>query len=392
VIEYAPLKSVVDVQMGTAPPGESYNETGAGMPMIAGAGDYGVDFPSPKKWTTAPTRVASKGDLIVCVRATIGDINWADKEYCLGRGVAGVRAKPGIADIGYLAHYINAKKNELTKLGTGSTFLAIRRADLEEFPVPLPPLEEQKRIAAILDKADAIRRKRLQAIELADQFLRSVFLDMFGDPVTNPKGWNVRALNDLVAGKLQNGAYYPQDKYSESGVEMVHMGDAFYDYIQRGPLKRVLASEKDIEKYKLTSEDLLISRRSLTYEGAAKPSLIAESDEPLMFESSMIRVTPNPQLVCVRYLFHYLSDQAVKNHLVRPYVTGATIKGISQKNLEQVQVMLPPVELQEKFLQIAKGVELKAAKLKHASLIHENLAQALSQQAFKGQLSQSKAA
>ncbi|MDW2018839.1 restriction endonuclease subunit S [Vibrio sp. 704] len=69
---------------------------------------------------------------------------------------------------------------------------------LKQIEIPLPPLEEQKRIAAILDKADAIRQKRKQAIDLADEFLRSVFLDMFGDPVTNPKGWEVKPLRDVV--------------------------------------------------------------------------------------------------------------------------------------------------------------------------------------------------
>ena len=211
-----PLGEVADLAMGSAPPGHSYNNNGQGLPMIAGAGDYGEKFPNPKKWTTSPTRVTEIGDLIVCVRATIGDLNWADKKYCLGRGVAGLRPKKGKLDINFAAHYINAKKNDLEKLGTGSTFLAIRRADLENFPIPLPPLPEQKRIAAILDKADAIRRKRQQAIQLADEFLRATFLDMFGDPVTNPKGWEVQPLENLVnfkTGKLDSNAAVVDGRY-----------------------------------------------------------------------------------------------------------------------------------------------------------------------------------
>lgn len=159
--------------------------------------------------------------------------------------------------------------------------------------IPLPRLPEQKRIAAILNKADNIRQKREQAIKLADDFVHATFLNMFGDPVENPKGWKVKPLISLVVGKLQNGAYFPKDKYSKDGVEMVHIADAFYDIIQPGSLKRVRASDADIAKYSLTHEDLIISRRSLNYEGAAKPSLIPQLDEPLIFESSMIRIIPD---------------------------------------------------------------------------------------------------
>ena len=148
-------------------------------------------------------------------------------------------------DSNYLWHFIQANKNKLASKGTGSTFKQVNSSHIKEWEIPLPPLKEQKRIAAILDKADNLRRKRQQA----DEFLRAVFLDMFGDPVTNPKGWDEVSLVSLVSSKLQNGAYYPKEKYSNKGVEMVHMGDAFYDVIDRGNLKRVLASESDIEKY-----------------------------------------------------------------------------------------------------------------------------------------------
>ncbi len=256
---------------------------------------------------------------------------------------------------------------------------------LKQLEIPLPPLEEQKRIAAILDKADAIRQKRKQAIDLADEFLRSVFLDMFGDPVTNPKGWNTSTLDELVIGKFQNGAYFPKEQYSMEGVEIVHMSDAFYDYVPRGSMKRVIVGDADLKKYEVNHRDILISRRSLNYEGAAKPSLIEASDAPLLFESSLIRVTPNPKLVNKLYLFSYLSNEIVKEHKIRKYVTGATIKGISQKNLEKVEVLVPPVESQQKFAQIFIKTEKMKTQL-HQPLLNRDLFESLSQKAFSGQL------
>ena len=266
----------------------------------------------------------------------------------------------------------------------GGLQINLGKNDLLCVEIPLPPLGEQKRIAAILDKADAIRRKRQQAIQLADDFLRSVFLDMFGDPVTNPKGWEVKTVIDVSGSKLQNGAYYPKDMYNSAGTEMVHMGDAFYDYVPRGKMKRVLVPDKDLQKYCFTSNDILISRRSLNYEGAAKPSLISESEDNLIFESSLIRLSPDQNIIDRLYLFSYLSNEKVKKHKVRQYVTGATIKGISQKNLEKVNIVLPPLDLQKKYAQIFRKVET----LKNSFSYYEQnkLFESLSQKAFAGEL------
>lgn len=209
---------------------------------------------------------------------------------------------------------------------------------------------------------------------------------MFGDPVTNPKGWEDRPLSELISVPLQNGAYYPKEHYVDSGIEMVHMSDAFYDVVQRGSLKRVEVPAKDVEKYALTEDDILISRRSLNLEGAAKPSLIPISDEPLVFESSMIRVTPNQSLLLPRYLFAFLSHPLVKASRVFPYVTGATIKGISQSNLAKVQVLVPSIELQQEFVGVMNRVDELKQKWLKSELEIDNAFLSISQKAFSGQL------
>src|SRR5690606_9411569 len=119
---------------------------------------------------------------------------------------------------------------------------------------------------------------------------QSIFLDMFGDPATNPKDWNMKLLQEVLLSKTQNGHYLPKENYSEKGVAMIHMSDAFYGIAQLNNVKRVLVSEKEIEKFKLQNTDILLARRSLNYEGAAKPCLIPISIEPLIYESSLIRL------------------------------------------------------------------------------------------------------
>lgn len=197
------LSNVCEITMGQAPDGETYNSEGMGLPLIAGAGDFGTVTPAPTKFTSAPTKISQSGDIILCIRATIGDRNWSDSAYCLGRGVAGLRADSTQLDQRYLWHWIGHAAPELKAKGRGATFLQVSKSDIGSLDIALPPLPEQRRIAAILDKADALRAKRREAIAKLDQLLQSVFLDMFGDPVTNPKGWPVRKLGEL--GSLDRG-------------------------------------------------------------------------------------------------------------------------------------------------------------------------------------------
>ena len=191
------LSAVCDISMGQAPKGTSYNTTSSGYPLIAGASDFGEVTPSPKKYTDAPTKLSRPGDLILCIRATIGDRNWSDKVYCLGRGVAGLRAKDGDLSQTYLGHWLDHVAPALRRQGRGATFLQVSKSDIASLQIPLPSLAEQKRIAGILDAADALRAKRREALAQLDVLLQSTFLEMFGDPVTNPMGWERKWLSEV---------------------------------------------------------------------------------------------------------------------------------------------------------------------------------------------------
>ena len=150
-----------------------------------------------------------------------------------------------------------------TVSGVGGSLLRARPAEVFKIQIPLPPLAEQKRIAGILDAADVLRAARREALRQLDTLLQSIFLDMFGDPVTNPMGWEVKPLNELLGEKSTNGVYYPKDVYSSVGTRMVHMANAFYGVVNPNEVKRVDAPLADIEKYGLLPTDILVSRRSL---------------------------------------------------------------------------------------------------------------------------------
>ena len=255
-----------------------------------------------------------------------------------------------------------------------------------ELQIPLPPLDEQKRIAGILDAAETLRVKRREALAKLDTLLQSIFLDMFGDPVTNPKGWGVMPLNELLGEKSTAGAYYPKNAYSSVGTRMVHMANAFYGVVNPNEVKRVDAPLADIEKYGLLPTDILVSRRSLNYEGSAKPCLIPETDEPMIFESSLIRVRPDRERVLTIYLFHYLLNSRARAKYVFPLVTRSTISGISQSNLMKVKVVLPPLDLQFRFAVVVESIEQQRARQRAHLAELDTLFTSLQSRAFRGEL------
>lgn len=236
-------------------------------------------------------------DLIISCAGTIGKVAIVPYEALprvINQALMRIRPNTDIILCRYLKWLLKSPKYQRDIFGksAGSALKNLAAiSEIKKCKIPLPPLEEQRRIVTILDKADGVRRKRKEAIRLTEELLRSTFLEMFGDPVTNPKGWRKISLGELLAEPLQNGAYFPKERYVEApdGVEMVHMSDAFYNFVERGQLKRVQVTSEEFEKYKLIPNDVLIARRSLNYEGSAKPCLISGADQPLIFESSLIR-------------------------------------------------------------------------------------------------------
>ncbi len=304
-------------------------------------------------------------------------------------GFCVLRPDPEKLSDSYLFHWVKSAAfvGDMVSKATGASYPAVSDRIIFESLFPLPPLEEQRRIAAILDQAETLRTQRRTALALLDSLTQSLFLDMFGDDEKGEPRFAVAALADVLEVPLQNGAYYPKEEYvSDGGVEMVHMSDAFNGIVSRGSLKRVNCTDADLSKYGLNESDILLARRSLTYEGAAKPCLVPSTSEPLIFESSFIRVTPDKRKLSVPYLFHYLGNATIREKRVRPFVTQSTISGINQSNLERVAVVVPPIPLQQTFATRIASIEALKATHRRALAALDALFASLQQRAFTGAL------
>ncbi|WP_330924277.1 restriction endonuclease subunit S [Candidatus Sororendozoicomonas aggregata] len=375
------LKECCTITMGQAPKGDTYNTEGQGYALIAGAGDFGFEKPKPKKFTSKPTRLSDEGDIILCIRATIGDINWSDMTYCLGRGVAGLKPQPTL-DALYLWYFIKVNKRQLESEGTGSTFKQVSRSHVENWKIPLPPLPEQKRIAAILDKADQLRQKRQQAITLADDFLRSVFLDMFGDPVTNPKGWE-RVSIDCIALKVTDGEHQTP-KREDRGYKLLSARNIQQGYINTTTEKVDYVGEKEFQRIskRLTIEqgDVLIS-----CSGTIGRVSVNTLNEQFCLVRSVAVIKLDRTKVLPNYLMVFL--QTVYLQLVmQKEANSSSQKNLFQNQIKKLKILTPPIEQQEIFVAKYQKYSTIKSKIQDISHVDNTLFNALSQKAFAGEL------
>lgn len=299
------------------------------------------EYISEAGFKSCSTSMLPKGSVLVTSRAPIGNIAIAGRDLCTNQGFKSLVPGERVDGL-YLYYCMRHSSQRLQALGNGATFKEVSKKIVEEFEIPLPPLPEQMRIAAILDKADAIRRKRQQAIQLADDFLRAVFLDMFGDPVTNPKGWNVRAVKEMA--KVTTGNTPPRDKPE-------YYGD-FIEWIKSDNINTpsdflTVASEYLSEKGCMVGRRVAAGSTLLTCIAGSFDCIgnSAYADREVSFNQQINALTPVPG---VDGIFLYALSKYCKKS-IQAASTGGMKGMVSKGKLEEVRFICPPESMQQKF-------------------------------------------
>ncbi|SDH76503.1 restriction endonuclease subunit S [Roseospirillum parvum] len=382
-----PLSDVCDISMGQAPKGTSYNINGNGYPLLAGAGDFGDLTPVSSKFTSQPTKISKPNDILLCIRATIGDLNWSDKEYCLGRGVAGLRPKNGSLDHNYLWRWLTFARRDLEKRARGSTFKQVSRKDIAELEITLPEtLEEQRRIAAILDKADAIRLKREQALTLADGLLKSTFLEMFGDPVTNPMGWDEVPLGDIaeITSGLTKGRKVKPDQTLRSlpYMRVANVQDGFLDLNE---IKEIEATETEIDRFRLYEGDLLLTEGG-DPDKLGRGCVWREELPECIHQNHIFRVRVDQSVIVPDVLSRQIGSRRGKDYFLRAAKQTTGIATINKRQLSAYPVLLPDRAAQARYQAAREKADPLLSKLFDEIGQAERLFASLSQRAFRGDL------
>jgi len=280
-------------------------------------------------------------------------------------------------DVRYLFHFMSKYVETLRKGSIGGVIKYIKLGHLTEAKIPLPPLEEQKRIAAILDKADAIRKKRKQAIELTEQFLRSAFLDMFGDPITNPKGWTISKLETL--GTLDRG----KSKHRPRNDPKLLGGQ--YPLIQTGD---VAASKGAIKEYTSTYSEMGLKQSRLWPAGTLCITIAANIAKTgiltfdACFPDSVVGFTSNERTT-TEFIQFWISFY---QHILEETAPESAQKNINLKILREIKIPTPPIELQNEFTAIVEKTRKLMSRFETIEQSGHNLFYTLTQRAFQGEL------
>ncbi|EDH8379136.1 restriction endonuclease subunit S [Salmonella enterica] len=311
------------------------------------------EYISKAGYKSAATYMLPVGTVLLTSRAPIGNVAIAGIELCTNQGFKSLIPGQNVHSK-YLYHCIKKFVPQLELLGNGATFKEVSKRVVEDFEIPLPPLEEQKRIAAILDKADGVRQKREQAIKLADDFLRATFMKMFGTPAQNihnfPKG-TIRDLIDSVNYGTSAKASVGSGEYP-----VLRMGNITYqggwDFTD---FKYLDLSEKDKDKFLVQKGDLLFNRTN-SKELVGKTA-IYEEDRPMAFAGYLIRVRPNLNGNNY-YLSGCLNSTYGKTTLVNMCKSIVGMANINAQELQDIEILIPPKHLQDEYENIYKKVKM----------------------------------
>ena len=284
----------------------------------------------------------------------------------------------------YLWYYLNSQvsKNYIKTIVGTTTYPNLKWNLYGKMPIPLPPLDQQKKIAAILDAADAYRQKTKTLIENYDELAQSLFLDMFGDPVTNPKGWETKTLND-VCFKITDGTHHsptPQD----SGYPYVTAKHVKPFSLQFDAKPSYVDEKAHNEIYKrCTPEygDVLYIKDGATTGIAC----INTFKEPISMLSSLALLKLNDN-INNQYLCHWLNHGGIKQKLISEFMSGAAIKRYTIKKIKLFKLMVPIIDLQNQFAERVQAIEAQKAQAQASLAQAEDLFNSLLQRAFKGEL------
>ena len=374
------LEDIAKIIAGQSPISSYYNDKGDGYPFLQGKTDFGKLYPKAKTWCTKPKKIAKNRDILLSVRAPVGAVNIANTDVCIGRGICAIRANDK-CHYKYLYYYLKTHERQIQRYQTGSTFKSITVAKIKQLKIFLPKsLDDQKKITNLLTQVESLIAKREESIELLDKLLRSSFLDMFGDPVLNPKGWKIQPIKEF--GKILTGNTPPRKEakyYDTKYIEWIKTDNIHTDKIFVRTSKEYLSKE-GLERGRFVNEgSLLVTCIAGSIKSIGNASL---TNRKVSFNQQINAIEPNDN---INSFFLYWLFKLSKLYIQNQAGKGMK-KMITKSSFEKITFPVPPKPLQDKFATIVQQVEEKKEKYQDSLDELHDLFGSLSQRAFKGEL------
>jgi len=379
----APLGELATITMGQSPNSANVNQNERGLPFLQGCAEFGPRFPNANLHCYPPLRIAREGSKLISVRAPVGTTNRADQDYCIGRGVGAVTAKPGQADNVFLLNAINQNLSYLHRRSQGSTFLAISSSDLLSMPVAAPDLSQQRRIAEILSTIDeAIEQTealiaKTQAIKaglMHDLFTRGVLPDGRLRPPReeapelykeSPLGWIPR---EWESGQLAErrkegrphvktgpfGSSLKLEHWVEEGVPVITIGALGEGQFIQSELLHVSESTAErLRDYRLEVGDVVFSRVA----DVGRSAVINADQLGWIMSSNLMRISLDNEQVDATFLQAQLAYDSRVRIQIRSCVNAGGRDVANSEVLNSLYFSWPPISEQKRIVERLDTVE-----------------------------------
>jgi restriction endonuclease S subunit len=345
-IKIMKLKEVAEITMGQSPPSNTYSEKN-GMPFFQGKAEFGIRFPTVKKYCTKPIRITEKNSILMSVRAPVGSINISNQKACIGRGLCSIKAKPGM-DYLFLFHYLKMQEENIASQGQGSTFKAINKKAVENIEVSVPSLKEQKKIVSILEKVKEIQEKNLKSREVLRLSLVSYFNNLLNRLLISTQT-KIEMLGEIC--DVRDGTH-ESPKYVGAGFPLITSKNITNGTIDFTNVN--LISKKDLDK---------INKRSLVDEGDIIMPMIGTIGNPVIVIKNQEFGIKNVALIKFQkstisniYIQQLLSSNYF-NEVTKKSNRGGTQKFIALKDIRNIPIPIPNEKEQKIFSEFYKACQ-----------------------------------
>lgn len=367
--------------MGQSPPGSSYNEVGKGLPLLNGANEVTQTGIKISKFTSQPTRSASAGDYLFCIRATIGNLNVAEQEYCLGRGVAALKVNKEYSKK-FIYYHLENLFVQMKQMSQGGVIKGLKKDEIADFTILVPPnLKTQEEIASVLGNVDQLVDISIDEIGKLNDLKLGLMHHLFANGISHtkfkdselgqiPEVWEVQELSEIAQVERGKFSHRPRNDPAFYGGDI--------PFIQTG---NVVNSNGRINSYSqtLNKKGLSVSRSfpigTVVMTIAANIGATAILDIEACFPDSLVGITPT-EGIDSEYLEYFLQTRV--KHL-NSIATQSAQKNINLEKLNPLKILVPPLDEQREIAGILKLVDEKLILNQQLKVKQEELKRGLMQ-------------
>jgi len=342
-------------------------------------------FLTDKAVQESATKIIPSSSLLVGIRVGVGKTSINDCAIATNQDIAALTNIDERCDIEYLQRVLRKYGSYFDLIKRGATIQGITTEVLRQLEIPLPPIETQRKIAAILDTAQELIDLRKVQLEKLDEFLRSVFLDMFGDPVANSKDWLQDRLDNIaeVVSGVTKGRKIPPDKVVQ--VPYMRVANVQDGHLVLDEIKTIEVLPSDIEKFKLVEGDLLATEGG-DPDKLGRCAIWKGQIADCIHQNHIFRIRSERKKIVPEYLCYLIGSNYGKKYFLRASKQTTGIASINSTQLKAFPAYLPPLPLQTQFAAIVEATEAQKALMQQSLAEMENSFNSLMQRAFRGEL------